>query len=53
MFSKLEGIIPAPESSHAIAGAIKEALNAKKENKEKIIVFTLSGHGLFDLNAYI
>ncbi|MBZ4651016.1 TrpB-like pyridoxal phosphate-dependent enzyme, partial [Thermosipho sp. (in: thermotogales)] len=53
LFSKLEGIIPAPESSHAIAGAIKEALNAKKENKEKIIVFTLSGHGLFDLNAYI
>jgi len=53
LFSKLEGIVPAPESAHAIAGAIKEALNAKKERKEKVIVFTLSGHGLFDLNAYV
>jgi tryptophan synthase beta chain len=52
LFAKLEGIIPAPESSHAIANAIKEALKAKEEKKEKVIVFTLSGHGLFDLNAY-
>lgn len=53
LFVKLEGIIPAPESAHAIAGAIKEALKAKEENKEKVIVFTLSGHGLFDLAAYV
>jgi len=52
IFAKVEGIIPAPESGHAIAGAIKEALKAKEEKKEKVIVFTLSGHGLLDLTAY-
>ncbi|ONN27075.1 tryptophan synthase subunit beta [Thermosipho affectus] len=52
-FAKVEGIIPAPESAHAIAGAIKEALKAKEEKIEKTIVFTLSGHGLFDLAAYV
>ncbi|SHE83578.1 tryptophan synthase beta chain [Marinitoga hydrogenitolerans DSM 16785] len=52
LFAKLEGIIPAPESSHAITGAIKEALKAKKNKEEKVIVFTLSGHGLLDLTAY-
>ncbi len=49
LFAKLEGIVPAPESAHAIAYVIKEA---KKGDKESI-VFTLSGHGYFDLNAYI
>lgn len=53
LFAKLEGIVPAPESSYAITGAIKEALRAKEEKKEEVIVFNLSGHGLFDLSAYI
>ncbi|AJG40269.1 tryptophan synthase subunit beta [Thermotoga sp. RQ7] len=52
LFAKLEGIIPAPESAHAIAGAIREANKAKEEGKERVIVFTLSGHGLLDLTAY-
>ncbi|AJC73263.1 tryptophan synthase subunit beta [Pseudothermotoga hypogea DSM 11164 = NBRC 106472] len=53
LFAKLEGIVPAPESSYAIYGAIKEALRAKEEKKEEVIVFNLSGHGLFDLIAYV
>ncbi len=52
IFSRTEGIIPAPESSHAIKAAIDEALKAKEENREKIILFNLSGHGYFDLTAY-
>ncbi|MEM2144670.1 MAG: pyridoxal-phosphate dependent enzyme, partial [Candidatus Jordarchaeaceae archaeon] len=48
LFAQLEGIVPAPESAHAIAYVIKEA---KKQDKQAI-VFTLSGHGYFDLNAY-
>ncbi|MCD6550861.1 TrpB-like pyridoxal phosphate-dependent enzyme [Thermotoga sp.] len=52
LFARLEGIIPAPESAHAIAGAIREAKKAKDEGKERVIVFTLSGHGLLDLTAY-
>ncbi len=52
IFAKLEGIVPAPESAHAIASAIRHALLAKEEGKEKVIVFNLSGHGLFDLSAY-
>ncbi|MBI5695801.1 MAG: TrpB-like pyridoxal phosphate-dependent enzyme [Nitrospirae bacterium] len=51
-FARTEGIIPAPESSHAIKGAIDEALKAKEEGKEKTIFFNLSGHGIFDLAAY-
>ena len=51
-FAKSEGIIPAPESAHAIKGAIDEALRAKEEGKEKTIFFNLSGHGIFDLAAY-
>ena len=46
------GIIPAPESSHAIRGAIDEALQAKEEGKEKTILFNLSGHGHLDMAAY-
>ena len=53
LFSKIEGIVPAPESSYAIAGAIREAKMAKENREEKVIVFTLSGHGLFDLSAYV
>jgi tryptophan synthase beta chain len=51
-FAKTEGIIPAPESSHAIKGAIDEALKAKEEGKQKTIFFNLSGHGYLDLTAY-
>jgi len=51
-FAKSEGIIPAPESSHAIRGAIDEALKAKEEGKQKTIFFNLSGHGYLDLTAY-
>ncbi len=52
IFANLEGIVPAPESAHAIAGAVEEARKAKEEGVERVIVFTLSGHGLFDLTAY-
>lgn len=52
LFARCEGIIPAPESSHAIAAAIREALKAKEEGKEKTILFNLSGHGLIDMVAY-
>ena len=51
-FAKAEGIIPAPESSHAIKAAMDEAIIAKKEGKKKVILFNLSGHGLLDLNGY-
>src|SRR5512139_1018386 len=51
-FARAEGIIPAPESSHAIRGAIDEALQAKQEGKEKVILFNLSGHGHVDMAAY-
>lgn len=52
LFAKAEGIIPAPESSHAIKGAIAEALQAKEEGVTKTILFCLSGHGHFDMTAY-
>jgi tryptophan synthase beta chain len=52
LFSRCEGIIPAPESSHAIRGAIDEALQAKEEGKERVILFNLSGHGHVDMAAY-
>ena len=51
-FARTEGIIPAPESAHAIRVAIDEALRCKKEGKRKTILFNLSGHGHFDLGAY-
>lgn len=52
LFARVEGIIPAPESNHAIAVAIQEAKKAKEEGKSKTILFNLSGHGFFDLGAY-
>lgn len=52
MFARTEGIIPAPESSHAIRAAIDEAIQAKKEGTKKVILFNLSGHGHFDMTAY-
>lgn len=52
MFAKNQGIVPAPESSHAIKAAIDEALECKKTGQAKVILFNLSGHGLFDMSAY-
>ena len=52
MFAQSEGIIPAPESSHAISAAIREALKAKEEGVQKTILFNLSGHGLIDMASY-
>ena len=52
-FTRAEGIIPAPETNHAVAGAIKEALRCKEEGKSETILFNLSGHGHFDMQAYI
>lgn len=52
IFAKAEGILPAPESSHAIRAAIDEALKCKETGEEKVIVFNLSGTGYFDLYAY-
>ncbi|MFC1581469.1 TrpB-like pyridoxal phosphate-dependent enzyme [Candidatus Neomarinimicrobiota bacterium] len=51
-FATSEGIIPAPESAHAIKAAIDEAVNLREEGKEKTILFNLSGHGHFDMTAY-
>ena len=52
LFARTEGIIPAPESSHAIAAAIREAVKCKQTGEEKVILFNLSGHGLIDMSAY-
>jgi tryptophan synthase beta chain len=52
MFARSEGIIPAPESSHAIAATINEALKCKISGEKKTILFNLSGHGLIDMAAY-
>lgn len=52
LFAQTEGIIPAPESAHAIAAAIREAKKCKEEGKSKVILFNLSGHGLIDMTAY-
>jgi tryptophan synthase beta chain len=51
-FARSEGILPAPESAHAIRGAIDEALDAKEKGEERVILFNLSGHGHFDLAAF-
>ncbi len=51
-FARAEGIVPAPESAHAIRAAIDEALLAKESGEEKVILFCLSGHGYFDFTAY-
>ena len=52
MFAKCEGILPAPESAHAIRAAVDEALKCKAENRKKVILFGLTGTGYFDLAAY-
>ena len=52
MFARAEGIVPAPESCHAVRAAIDEALKAREEGKSPTILFNLSGHGHFDMQAY-
>ena len=52
LFARSEGIIPAPESTHAIAATIIEALKARESGKSEVILFNLSGHGFLDLGAY-
>ncbi|MBC8005393.1 MAG: TrpB-like pyridoxal phosphate-dependent enzyme [Verrucomicrobia bacterium] len=52
LFAKTEGIVPAPETTHAIAATIREALKAKEEGKEKVILFNFSGNGMMDLVGY-
>ncbi|MCK4541969.1 MAG: TrpB-like pyridoxal phosphate-dependent enzyme [Spirochaetales bacterium] len=52
IFARTEGIIVAPETSHAVAVTIQEAVKAREEGREKVIVFNLSGHGLVDLKGY-
>jgi tryptophan synthase beta chain len=52
-FARAEGIVPAPESNHAVAAAIGEALRCKQEGRGQTILFNLSGHGHFDMGAYI
>ncbi len=51
-FARIEGIIPAPESAHAIKGAVDEALRAKEEGRKRVVLFNLSGHGHFDMASY-
>ncbi len=51
-FARTEGIVPAPESAHAIRAAIDEALDAKAKGEKRVILFNLSGHGNFDMGAY-
>ena len=51
-FARVEGIIPAPESAHAIKGAVDEALRAKEEGRKRVVLFNLSGHGHFDMASY-
>lgn len=51
-FTRTEGIVPAPESAHAVHAAVKEALEAKEAGEERVILFNLSGHGMLDLAAY-
>lgn len=52
LFAKAEGIIPAPESCHAIAATVREALRCKEEGRSEVLLFNLTGHGLMDMAAY-
>ncbi len=52
LFARSEGLVPAPESSHAIAAAVREALRCREEGVKKTILFNLSGHGLMDMASY-
>lgn len=52
LFAKAEGIIPAPESSHAIAATVRRALECKETGESKVLLFNLTGHGLMDMSSY-
>jgi tryptophan synthase beta chain len=52
LFAKSQGILPAPESAHAIRGAVNEAIAAREAGQERVILIGLSGHGHFDMQAY-
>ena len=52
LFARHEGLIPAPESSHAIAAVVKEAVQCRESGQKKVLLFNLSGHGLLDLSAF-
>jgi tryptophan synthase beta chain len=52
LFARSEGIVPAPESAHAIAAVIAEAEQAREAGQKRVLLFNLSGHGLLDLSAY-
>lgn len=52
LFAKAEGIVPAPESCHAIAATVREALKCKEAGESKVLLFNLTGHGLMDMSAY-
>ena len=52
LFARSEGLIPAPESAHAIAAAIREARKADEAGESRVILFNLSGHGLIDMMSY-
>jgi len=51
-FARAEGIVPAPESAHAIRAAMDEALDAKAKGEKRVVLFNLSGNGNFDMTAY-
>jgi tryptophan synthase beta chain len=52
LFAQTEGIVPAPESAHALAAVAREAQEARESGKKLVLLFNLSGHGLLDLSAY-
>jgi len=52
LFARTEGLVPAPESAHAIRAVVDEAVQAREEGRKKVILFNLSGHGLLDLSSY-
>jgi tryptophan synthase beta chain len=52
LFARTVGLVPAPESSHAVKAAVDEAIVAREEGKKRVILFNLSGHGLMDMTAY-
>jgi tryptophan synthase beta chain len=53
VFARTEGIVPAPESAHAVKAAVDVALEAKRSGESPVILFNLSGHGLLDLQGYL
>ena len=52
LFAQSEGIVPAPESAHAISAVAAEAIKARENGQKRVLLFNLSGHGLLDLSAY-